>query len=130
MAYAVAHSRDHAWEDRPSVGSEEPRQSTDITTAAELSESRARIWRIPPHARGRRHVEANQEEVFVVLEGTLTLLVGEPPERVELEPQSVASVRPGTPLQLRNEGDAELVLFAYGAPPIVAPADMLDDIEL
>lgn len=130
MAHGVAHARDHAWEERPSVGSDEPRQTADITTAAGLSESRARLWRIPPHARGRRHVDASQEEVFVVLEGTLTLLVGEPPEPVELAPQSVAAVKPGTPLQLRNEGDDPLVVFAYGAPPIVAPAEMLDDVEL
>jgi len=130
MPYGIARARDHAWEERPSVGSEEPRHSTDITMSAELTQSRARLWRIPPHARGRRHVEKSQEEVFVVLEGTLTLLAGEPPDRFDLEPRSVASIKPGTPLQLRNEGDVELVVFAYGAPPIVGPADMLDDVEL
>jgi mannose-6-phosphate isomerase-like protein (cupin superfamily) len=130
MAHAVAHSADHVWDERPSLGSDKPRHSTDITTSAQLVESRARIWRIPPHARGRRHIEASQEEVFVVLSGTLTLLVGEPPERFDLEPESVASVKPGSPLQLRNEGDEELVIFAYGAPPIVGQAELLDDIAL
>jgi hypothetical protein len=32
-----------------------------------------------------------------------------------------------TPLQVRNESDAELVLFIYGAPPEQAGADFLDD---
>jgi mannose-6-phosphate isomerase-like protein (cupin superfamily) len=130
VPYGIAHAGDHAWEERPSVGSEEPRHSTDITMSAELTESRARMWRIPPHARGRRHIDGSQEEVFVVLEGTLTLLVGEPPERFDLARESVAAVKPGTPLQLRNEGDDELVVFAYGAPPIVGPSEMLDDVEL
>ncbi len=130
MTHAVAHASDHTWDERPAVGSEEPRRSTDITTSAELTESRARIWRIPPHGRGRRHIEGSQEEVFVVLSGTLTLLVGEPPERFDLEPQSVASVKPGSPLQLRNEGEEELVIFAYGAPPVAGQAELLDDIAL
>ena len=39
---------------------------------------------IPPGSRGRRHLERAQEEVFVVLDGTLTMLLGDPPERVDL----------------------------------------------
>lgn len=73
-------------------------------------------------------MEAAQEEVFVVLSGTLTVLLGDPPERFDLSPQSVVSAGPGTPIQLRNEGDEELVLFAYGAPPIAGQAEILDDI--
>ena len=130
MAHGVAPARDHEWEERPSIGSDEPRRTTDITASASLTESRARIWRLPPHARGRRHIEARQEEVFVVVSGTLTLLVGEPPERFDLEPESVASVKPGNPLQLRNEGDEELVIFAYGAPAVVEPAEIVDDVSL
>ena len=55
---------------------------------AALSEAlhtmRANIWRLPPGVRGSRHLEHVQEEMFVVLEGTATLLLGDPPERVEL----------------------------------------------
>jgi hypothetical protein len=32
-----------------------------------------------------------------------------------------------TPLQVRNEGDEELLLFIYGAPPEQAGTDFLDD---
>jgi hypothetical protein len=32
-----------------------------------------------------------------------------------------------TALQVRNEGDEELVLFIYGAPPEQAGADFLED---
>jgi mannose-6-phosphate isomerase-like protein (cupin superfamily) len=130
MGHAVVHASEHEWSERPSVGSDEPRRATDITTSAGLTQSRARIWRIPAHARGRRHVESTQEEVFVVLDGTLTLLAGEPPERFDLAPQGIAAVQPGTPLQLRNEGDRELVVFAYGAPPVAGRAELLDDIDL
>ena len=70
-----------------------------------------------------------QEEVFVVLSGTLTMLLGEPPERVELPPHSVVAVEPKTALQLRNDTDAEVVVFIYGAPPLQAEAQFFDDPE-
>ena len=107
-----------------------PRLTVDITTAAALTESRARLWRLPPRSRGRRHLERAQEEVFVVLDGTLTILVGDPFERFDLGPRSIVAVKPDTPFQLRNEADVELNLFAYGAPPIAGQAEILDDIEL
>ena len=77
MAYNVIHPEDHSWEERRRSGDEEPApHSPTCTTAAQLGESRARLWRCPPHARGRRHVEQVQEEVFVVIEGTLTVAAG------------------------------------------------------
>jgi mannose-6-phosphate isomerase-like protein (cupin superfamily) len=132
MGYHVVRSGDHAWEERtPPQGREDDprRHAADVTTAASLQQSRARVWRYPPGSRGRRHADKVQEEVFVVLEGTLTMLLGEPPERVELTPQSVVAVEPGTPLQLRNDGDEEVVVFIYGAPPEQAGADFLEDPE-
>ena len=93
-----------------------------------MTRSRANVWRYPPGARGRRHADKVQEEVFVVLDGTLTLDLGEPPERHELERGSVLVVQPETILQLRNASDAELVLFIYGAPPVSGGADFFDDV--
>ena len=87
------------------------------------------MWRYPPGVRGRRHADNAQEEVFVVLTGTLTAHLGDPPERVEVSPHGVVVVDPGTALQLRNEGDEELVMFIYGAPPEQAGADFLADAQ-
>ncbi len=129
MAYTVVEAGDHAWEERPARGEGEPRLMADVTTAAGLTQSRARLWRLPPHARGTRHSERVQEETFVVLTGTLTMLLGDPPERFTLAPESVVSVEPGTGIQLRNEGDIETVVFVYGAPPVAGQADYLDDVE-
>ena len=109
-----------------------PRGDGDPRTIARLSDSmtqsRANIWRYPPGARGKRHADKVQEEVFVVVDGTLTVDLGEPPERHELERGSVLVVQPGTILQLRNAGDEELVLFIYGAPPVSEGADFFDDV--
>ena len=99
-----------------------PRGEDDSRTIAALSDaltqSRANIWRYPPGARGRRHLDHGQEEVFVVLDGTLTVDLGEPAERHEVPRGGVLVVEQGTILQLRNAGTDELVLFIYGAPPV------------
>ena len=129
MGFRVIRPEDAVWEDRPNQDGQ-LRQAADVTTAGELTQSRARLWRYPPHTRGRRHEDHGQEEVFVVLEGTLTMLLGDPPERVDLPAQSIVTVSTGTALQMRNEGDEEVVVFAYGAPPVTGQAEFLDDVEL
>lgn len=114
----------------PREGEARGRLVADLTTALELKESRARLWRYPPHTTGRRHADKAQEEVFVVISGTMTMLLGEPAERVDTSPGGVVAVEPGTPLQVRNETDDDLVLYIYGAPPEHAGADFFDDVPL
>lgn len=131
MGYHVADAATMKWEERPSaVEGQQLRQTADVTSAAQLTQSRGRIWRYPPRTRGRRHAEKAQEEVFVVISGLLTMLLGDPPQRVDVGPESVVAVQPGTPLQVRNESDDELVLYIYGAPPVPGAGDFLDDVEL
>jgi mannose-6-phosphate isomerase-like protein (cupin superfamily) len=130
VGFSVIRPDELSWVERPYRDDEPPRLAADLTTAANLEQSRARLWRYPPHTRGRRHLEAAQEEVFVVLAGTVTMLLGEPPERVDLQPQSVVSVAPGTALQVRNETSEETVVLVYGAPPVSGQAEILDDVEL
>jgi len=131
MAYRVLRGDEHEWEERPHPEGAPPRRFADITSRAGLRESRARIWRLPPGTRGRRHKELVQEEVFVVLSGTLTMVLGEPPERFDLPTGSVVSVEPETGVQMRNESDdEEAVVFVYGAPPVAGQAEYLGDVEL
>jgi mannose-6-phosphate isomerase-like protein (cupin superfamily) len=130
MGYRWIGVDDLTYEERPPQPGEEPRRFADLTTAIGLQQSRARVWRYPPHSTGRRHQDHVQEEVFVVLSGTLTMLLGDEPERVDLRPGSVVAVEPMTPLQMRNETDEEVVAFVYGAPPLQEGADFLDDVEL
>ena len=130
MGYRWVSADDLVYEDRPFKEGQLPRRAADVTTAVELKQSRARFWRYPPRSVGRRHRDHAQEEVFVVVSGTLTMLLGDPPERVDLGPGSVVAVEPMTALQVRNETDEELLLFIYGAPPLQEGADFLDDVEL
>jgi quercetin dioxygenase-like cupin family protein len=60
--------------------------------------------------------------------GRLTLLLGEPAEPNELGQGDVAVVPPGTPLQVRNDGDEELPLFIAGASPEAGQAEYLPDV--
>jgi mannose-6-phosphate isomerase-like protein (cupin superfamily) len=132
MGYHVVRAGEHSYEERPKPEGRESdpaRTASDLSTAAELRHSRARLWRYPPGTRGRRHADHAQEEVFVVLSGTLTMHLGDPPERVELPPESVVAVEPGTALQLRNDGVEEVVVLVYGAPPVQEGADFFEDAE-
>jgi mannose-6-phosphate isomerase-like protein (cupin superfamily) len=109
-----------------------PRSETDSRAIAglsdALSQSRANVWRYPPGTQGRRHRDLGQEEVFVVLDGTLTVDLGEPPERHEVPRGGVVVVERGTIIQLRNSGDEEVVLFIYGAPPETGKAEFFDPV--
>lgn len=130
MGYRVADVASLEYAERPPNPGEEQRRFADLTEAIGLTQSRARLWRYPPHSTGRRHRDHAQEEVFVVVSGTMTMLLGDEGERVDVGPGSVVVVDPMTPLQLRNEDDEELVCFAYGAPPLQEGADFLDDVPL
>ncbi len=119
---------------RPEGRAFEPPQRGDLrrgraSLSEALREMRANIWRLPAGARGTRHLERVQEEMFVVLEGAATLLVGDPPERVQLPCGSVAVVETETALQLRNESEAEAVVLIVGAPPVQGKAEYLPDVD-
>jgi mannose-6-phosphate isomerase-like protein (cupin superfamily) len=128
MSFDILRADGAAYEERPGHEGQEPRLSADVTVPANLTDSRARYWRYPAHTRGRRHMDHGQEEVFVCLRGTLTMLLGEPPQRVDLKPGDAAAVHRDTPMQARNETDEEVLFFAYGAPPVTGNAEFLDDV--
>ena len=125
VGYTVFHASELEWH---------PRREGDPRLVAELSEamtqSRANLFRYPPGSVGRRHIDPVQEEVFVVLAGTLTIHMGGDGavERHELEQGSVLVVQPGTALQLSNRHEDELRLFIVGAPPVRGETTFLDPV--
>ncbi|MES1248268.1 MAG: cupin domain-containing protein [Actinomycetota bacterium] len=129
MGYDVVRADELAWEEREPLHGQAPRSQASVTDAVRLENSRARMWRYPAHTRGRRHLDPDQEEVFVPLQGTLTMLLGDPWERVDVGPGGVIAVHQGTPMQARNETDEDVVFLAYGAPTDHGNATFLDDIE-
>jgi mannose-6-phosphate isomerase-like protein (cupin superfamily) len=61
-----------------------------------------------------------------VLEGTLTMYLGDPPEPQQVQAGELITVDPGTPLQSVNHGETDLVVYAYGYPPESEHAEILD----
>jgi quercetin dioxygenase-like cupin family protein len=68
--------------------------------------------RLRPGQRGRIHTHFEQEEVYLVLSGTLTLWVEG--ERHELGEGGLARVAPGLKRQLANPHPEDLLLLALG----------------
>jgi mannose-6-phosphate isomerase-like protein (cupin superfamily) len=126
MAFRVIRPDDLEWATRDHAPDEAPRHAAALSELAGFAHTRANLWRYEPGAQGRRHRDTLQEETFVVLSGTLTMYLGDPPEPHEVPPRGVVHVEAGTPLQIVNHGAEELVLYAYGAPPEYGHAEYLD----
>jgi mannose-6-phosphate isomerase-like protein (cupin superfamily) len=126
VGYTVISATDIEFETRPSEPGEAERHRAPLSDRAGFEHSRANLWRYEPGAKGRRHRDTVQEETFVVVRGTLTMYLGEPPERQQVGQGGLIHVESGTPLQIVNEGDEELLLYAYGAPPEHGHAEFLD----
>ena len=61
----------------------------------------------------------------MVLEGTLTMYVGEPPERVDVSRGGVIHIDAKTPLQSANHESEDLLVYAHGYPPESEHAEIL-----
>jgi quercetin dioxygenase-like cupin family protein len=117
VGFRVAAPDELDWITRPHEPGEPARHVAELSERLRFEHTRGNIWRYEPGAVGRRHRHAEQEETFVVLRGTLSLYVGEPPERVDVPAGGVAHVEGGTALQSANHGGEELWVYVYGAPP-------------
>jgi uncharacterized cupin superfamily protein len=77
-----------------------------------LSSFGLNLIRLGPGARGRIHRHLHQEEAYLVLEGTLTLLIEQEPR--ELRRGDLARVGPEVRRQLVNRGREPVLLLAIG----------------
>jgi mannose-6-phosphate isomerase-like protein (cupin superfamily) len=125
VSYTIFHSGELDWQPHRE---NDPRLRVGLSDA--MTQSRANLYRYPPGAVGRRHIDPVQEEVFVVLAGTLTIHMGEDGavEQHDLAQGSVLIVQPGTALQLSNRHEDELRLFILGAPPQRGETTFLDPV--
>jgi quercetin dioxygenase-like cupin family protein len=126
VAYRVIRPSEFEWITRPHEPDEPARHVAELSERVGFGRTRGNVWRYEPGAKGRRHRERDQEETFVVLAGTLSIYLGDPPERVDVPTGGVIHVEPGTPLQSANHGDADLLVYAYGAPAEHERAELLD----
>jgi quercetin dioxygenase-like cupin family protein len=126
VGFRVIQAGTAEWITRPHEPGEPARHVAELSELAGFAHTRGNIWRYEPGAKGRRHRHRFQEETFVVLAGTLTMYLGEPPERHDVTAGGLVHVEPGTPLQTVNHGETELLVYAYGTPPEDERAELLD----
>src|SRR3954470_20502594 len=126
MSYRALRPDAFTWVTRPHERGEPARHVAELSELAGFAHGRGNVWRYEPGAIGRRHRHPHQEETFVVLAGTLSMYLGEPPERHDVPSGGLIHVSPGTPLQSANHGDEELLVYAYGTPPEHEHAELLD----
>ena len=126
MGYGAVYPSELEWITRPHEPGEPARHVAELSDRAGFAHVRGNVWRYEPGAKGRRHRHPTQEETFVVLAGTLSMYVGEPPERHDVPAGGLIRVDPGTPLQSANHGEVDLLVYAYGYPPEDEHAELLD----
>jgi mannose-6-phosphate isomerase-like protein (cupin superfamily) len=126
VGFRVVRPDELEWTEREPESGGAPRHVARLSDVLAFAHTRGSMWRYPPGAKGRRHRDTIQEETFVVLEGTLTMYLGDPPERVDVPKGGVVHVGSGTALQSVNHGNEEVVMYAYGAPPETGGAEFLE----
>jgi quercetin dioxygenase-like cupin family protein len=126
VAYRVVRPDELEWVEREPEAGDVPRYVARLSDVLGFEHTRSGLWRYPPGAKGRRHRDLIQEETFVVLRGTLTMYIGDPPERIDVPAGGVVHVESGTVLQAANHGDEDVLVYAYGAPPEQGGAEFFD----
>ena len=115
MAARVLHAGDAHW--RPSNQMGVP--NSDLGKQLEASCLAARFWRLEPGQASTRHRHATQTELYVVLEGTGRMRIGDDPP-LTLAPLSTVLVEPDAVRQVFNDTDESALWLVVGTPPELA----------
>lgn len=92
--------------------------NTDLAKQLEASRLSARLWRLEPGQASTKHRHFEQEELYLLLEGSGRARVDE--ELLTLVPLDTLLVEPGSVRQLFNDTDADQLWLVAGAPPELA----------
>jgi len=125
VGYRVVAPHEQGWETRPHADGEPARHVLELSDSLGMAHVRANVWRYEPGAAGRRHRHPTQDETFVVLAGTLSIYVDDPPQRRDVPAGSLIHVTAGTALQSVNHGGEDLIVYAHGWPPEDEHAELL-----
>src|SRR4051794_18109715 len=115
MSFAVVHPEDLEFVARSHKPGEPRRHVAGMTERAGLRVTRASFVRFEPGARGPRYDEEGREMTYVPVRGTLTMSLGDPPERHDVPVGGLIHVDPDTLRQVANEADEELLLYVVVA---------------
>jgi quercetin dioxygenase-like cupin family protein len=89
--------------------------NTDIAKQLEATTMSARLWRLKPGQSSTKHRHVTQTELYIVLEGTGRIRIGD--ELHTLEPLSTALVEPEVVRQVFNDTDEDALWYVVGTPP-------------
>ena len=119
MAYRLLRSVDAFW--RPS--NQMRVENTDLAKQLEASTMGARLWRLAPGQASTKHRHAEEEELYVLLEGSGRIRIddGEP---LTLAPLDSLLIEPSSIRQLFNDTEADQLWLVASAPP--GPANTLE----
>jgi len=102
--------------------------NTDLARQLGARTLGARLWRLRPGEASTRHRHRAQSELYLVLEGTGRLRVGE--ELLTLPSMSAVLVDPQDVRQVFNDTGADQLWLVVGAPPEPANTLEMSDEEL
>lgn len=114
MAHQLLRAGDAFWRPSNQMGIE----NTDLAKQLGAERLGMRLWRLAPGQASTRHRHFEQEELYVLLEGTGRVRVDE--ELLTLAPLDALRVGPESARQLFNDTDAEALWLVVGAPPEAA----------
>lgn len=97
--------------------------NTDLAKQLEATRMGARLWRLEPGQASTRHRHAEEEELYVLLEGAGRIRIGDE-EPLTLAPMDTLLVEPRTIRQVFNDSDADALWLVVGAPQ--GPANTLE----
>ncbi len=100
--------------------------NTDLGAQLQLDWLGARLWRLTPGQASTRHRHDTQHELYLLLEGTGRIWVGE--ALLTLEPYSSRVVPPPVVRQVFNDTAADALWLVAGAPrELASTAEMREE---
>src|SRR4051794_15042206 len=110
MPFRVLHATDAYWRPSNQMGV----LNTDLAKQLGATALGARLWRLKPGQASTRHRHRTQTELYVVLEGTGRMRVGD--ELHTLAPLSAVLVEPREVRQVFNDTSEDALWLVVGAP--------------
>jgi quercetin dioxygenase-like cupin family protein len=110
MGYRVLQADDAYWRRSNQMGV----LNTDLAKQLEAADMGARMWRLEPGQASTKHRHERQSELYVVLEGTGRIRIGD--DVLTLPPLSSLLVETETVRQVFNDTDEDALWLVVGAP--------------
>lgn len=111
MSPTVLHAGDAFWRPSNQMGV----LNTDLARQLGARTLGARLWRLAPGQASTKHRHEEETELYVVLEGTGRMRVGD--DVHTLAPLSTVLVEPDVVRQIFNDGDEDALWLVVGVPP-------------